>query len=130
MVQEEICQPLDISDLYFGVPQTAEARIAMIGGARLPLMYLPPFFLIRRVIPNAIEPGPKWNDRRLWSAILPAGNMVTTARSLARHYAAMIGDGVDGVRLLSPERVKIASTLQTDGRDAVFLGSRIRKGMG
>jgi CubicO group peptidase (beta-lactamase class C family) len=130
MVQSDICQPLDISDMYFGAPQAAETRIAMIGGGRLPLMYLPPFFLIRRVIPNAIEPGPKWNNHNLWSAVVPAGNMVTSARSLARHYAAMIGDGVDGVRLLSPARVKIASTLQTDKPDRVFLGSRIRKGMG
>ncbi|MEO8608213.1 MAG: serine hydrolase domain-containing protein [Chloroflexota bacterium] len=130
MVQEEICAPLGISDLYFGVPQNAESRIAMIGGSRLPLLYLPPIFLVKRIIPSAIEPGAKWNNRGLWSAVIPSGNMVTTARSLARHYASLVGEGVDGVRLLSPERMKIASTLQTDDRDQVFLGARIRKAMG
>lgn len=130
MVQEEICQPLGISEMYFGAPQAVQTRIATIGGNRLPLLYLPPFFLIKRVAPTPIEPGKRWNTPTLWSAVVPGGNMVTNARSLARHYAALMGDGVDGVRLLSPERVKIASALQTDGPDQVFLGGHIRKGLG
>jgi CubicO group peptidase (beta-lactamase class C family) len=130
LIQDEICKPLGISDMYFGAPESAQKRIAIIGGRRLPLLYLPPFFLIRRVAPTAIEPGPRWNTPTLWGAVIPAGNMVTTARSLARHYAALIGDGVDGVRLLSPERMKIATALQTDAGDQVFLGGHIRKALG
>ena len=43
---------------------------------------------------------------------LPAGNGVTNAASLAKMYAAMIGE-VDGVRLLKPETVERARTLRT-----------------
>ena len=43
---------------------------------------------------------------------LPAGNGVTNAASLAKMYAAMIGE-VDGVRILKPETVEKARTLRT-----------------
>ena len=41
----------------------------------------------------------------------------------------MIGDGVDGVRLLPPERVRLATALQTDAEDVV-LGFAPRKALG
>jgi CubicO group peptidase (beta-lactamase class C family) len=43
-----------------------------------------------------------------------------TARALARHYAALVGSGVDGVRLLPVDRVREATTLQPDGLDVVL----------
>ena len=52
------------------------------------------------------------NNRALRAAQLPAGNGVTNAASLAKMYAAMIGE-VDGVRLLKPETVERARTLRT-----------------
>jgi CubicO group peptidase (beta-lactamase class C family) len=130
MVQEDICQPLGISDLYFGLPRALESRVAVLGGSRVPWHFLPPFFLLKRVIPGSIAPGPLWNDPRIHQALIPAGNMITTARAMAKHYAALVGTGVDGVRLLSPERVKIVSALQTETPDQVFFGAPIRKGLG
>lgn len=47
------------------------------------------------------------------AAEIPAGNGVGNARSLARMYAACIGE-VDGVRLLRPETLEAARTPQTD----------------
>ena len=52
------------------------------------------------------------NNREGWAAELPAGNGVADAASLARMYAALIGE-VDGVRLLKPETVANARTLRT-----------------
>jgi len=46
------------------------------------------------------------------AAQVPAGNGVTNAASLAKMYAAMIGE-VDGVRLLKPQTVEHARTLRT-----------------
>jgi CubicO group peptidase (beta-lactamase class C family) len=43
---------------------------------------------------------------------VPAGNGIADAASLARMYAAMIGE-VDGVRILKPETVEAARTLRT-----------------
>jgi len=54
----------------------------------------------------------KMNNQATRAAELPAGNGVTDAASLARMYAAMIGE-VDGVRLLKPETVERARTLRT-----------------
>ena len=45
--------------------------------------------------------------------------MIATVRAVARHDAALIGDGVDGGRLLPPERVRIATALPTDAQDVV-----------
>ena len=52
------------------------------------------------------------NNREARAAEVPAGNGVTDAASLARMYAAMIGE-VDGVRLLKPETIEKARTLRT-----------------
>ena len=60
------------------------------------------------------------NSREYHAAEIPAGNGITDARSLARMYASLIGDGVDGVRLLSDETVARASAEQAYGRDEVL----------
>ncbi len=52
------------------------------------------------------------NNRELRAQQMPAGNGVADAASLAKMYAAMIGE-VDGVRLLKPETVERARTLRT-----------------
>ncbi len=59
---------------------------------------------------NALIEG--MNNREGRAAELPAGNGVADAASLARMYAALIGE-VDGVRLLKPETVEAARTLRT-----------------
>jgi CubicO group peptidase (beta-lactamase class C family) len=60
-------------------------------------------------------------NRREWRAAeIPAANGHGNARALARVYAAIAGGGqVDGVRLLSAEAVKQATTTQFDGVDTV-----------
>ncbi|TCC65852.1 class A beta-lactamase-related serine hydrolase [Kribbella pittospori] len=52
-------------------------------------------------------------QRAYRAAEIPAGNMLTDARSLARMYAATVSD-VDGVRLLDPATIKRATEIQTD----------------
>ena len=53
-----------------------------------------------------------FNRRDVHAAEIPAANGITNARTLARIYAATIGD-VDGVRLLKPETVERARTKVT-----------------
>jgi CubicO group peptidase (beta-lactamase class C family) len=50
---------------------------------------------------------------------MPSSNGVGDARSLARFYAALIGE-VDGVRLLGPQQLASACQLQVRGADAVI----------
>jgi CubicO group peptidase (beta-lactamase class C family) len=42
----------------------------------------------------------------------PASNGVMNARAVARHYAALLPGGVDGVELLPPERIRKATSWQ------------------
>ncbi len=53
------------------------------------------------------------NLRAYRAAEIPAANMLTDARSVARMYAATVSD-VDGVRLLDPATVERAIAVQTD----------------
>ncbi|MFJ2025692.1 serine hydrolase domain-containing protein [Streptomyces sp. NPDC087897] len=54
------------------------------------------------------------------AAELPSSNGVGTAHSLARMYAALISE-VDGVRLLTPETLALATKEQAYGRDQVMV---------
>ena len=56
--------------------------------------------------------GGPFNDPALISVDIGASNLITDARSLARMYAATVGE-VDGIRLLRPETVETARHVQT-----------------
>jgi CubicO group peptidase (beta-lactamase class C family) len=57
----------------------------------------------------------------VYAAELPAGNGITNARSLARLYAACVGE-VDGRRLLSEAAIDRARAEQVRGPDGVTIG--------
>jgi len=123
---EEIAAPLGL-DFWIGLPAEQEPRVAphfsptpglstdqitaFIAGmgidteTRLAQVVLTSF----RHTNDLIE---TMNNREARAAEVPAGNGVTDAKSLARMYAAMIGE-VDGVRLLKPETIEKARTLRT-----------------
>ncbi len=62
-----------------------------------------------------------WNSEEVVRAIIPAANGQFTARSLARMYAMLAGGGeLDGVRVLSEERVREISQVQSTARDRVL----------
>ncbi|MEV6122503.1 serine hydrolase domain-containing protein [Streptomyces sp. NPDC052077] len=65
--------------------------------------------------PAAID----FDSPEVQAAELPSSNGIGTARSLARMYAATIGE-VDGVRLLTPATLASATAEQAVGRDRVM----------
>ncbi len=68
------------------------------------------------------------NSRAVHAAELPAGGGIATARSLARLAGALVGE-VDGVRLLSPQTIRAATAVQSDGPDRVrFVATRFGLG--
>ena len=69
-----------------------------------------------------------WNSRAMRAAELPSSNGIGDARSLARLYAACVGD-VDGIRLLSDETVAKATELRSTGVDLV-VGQELCFGLG
>ena len=139
---DEVAGPLGL-DFWIGLPESEESRVATMIGIELQDTAIDdqaqtedrrtlleaardPDSLLNR--PSTTEPV-DMNTRAFRAAEIPAGNGVTDARSLARMYASLIGDGVDGIRLLNDETMARASAEATDGRDEV-MRIRTRFGLG
>ncbi|MFF4743817.1 serine hydrolase domain-containing protein [Streptomyces sp. NPDC001268] len=140
---EEIARPLGL-DFWIGVPGDEAHRLGRIGrieepptasGGGLKLRpkrsvaeaYRDPDSLTRRAF-GAIDPMPDENDPAYRAAELPASNGVSTARALARFYAATIG-AVDGHRLFAPATLTLARTEESTGPDRVLVvGTRFGLG--
>ncbi len=125
---DEIAKPLDL-ELWIGLPASQEHRVAphfsdrpqltleqwkqLMAGFGIDINSRMSQAMIHGIIGTgeAIE---MMNQREGHAAEIPAGNMIGNAASLARMYAATIGE-VDGVRLLKPETMERARKVQTDG---------------
>jgi CubicO group peptidase (beta-lactamase class C family) len=121
LVQEEICQPLGIDDLYFGIPDAVEPRVARleddlsITSAPPP----PPDSIAARAIPASLGPlSALMNRPDVRRAAVPAGGGIMTARALARHYAGLIGP-VGGERLLPAARLRLVTAPEPEEVDLV-----------
>ena len=133
---EEVAGPLDL-EFWIGLPEREEHRVTrvesidprfdpmgdpesmteaqrnMIAASQVPDSLLT---LAMSILPPETDP----NSRAFRAHEQPAGNGITTARSLARMYASLIGEGVDGIRILDEQIVKRASTEQASGMDMVM----------
>jgi CubicO group peptidase (beta-lactamase class C family) len=111
-------------ELFFGVPVGALDRVARFeddpAGAAM-FASLPPDFPLFKAGPRALFPNAAYaNNVELTTSDIPSGGVVT-ARSMARMYAALL-DEVDGVRLVSPDRLREISSLATSGNDEMTGG--------
>jgi CubicO group peptidase (beta-lactamase class C family) len=61
-----------------------------------------------------------WNRPELWAAEVPAANGIANAGSVARMYAATVGE-VDGIRLLGPDTLANAIEVRSTGPDQVLI---------
>jgi CubicO group peptidase (beta-lactamase class C family) len=127
-VAEEIAAPLGLDGLFFGVPATEISRVATLGDAPELLVAAAPS-PVSNIAPEGSLSAAEMNRPEARQAVLPAYGLCANARSLAKVYAALIGEGVDGVRLLPPERVAQASALQVDAVNASS-GEPLRFGLG
>ncbi|MFJ1750067.1 serine hydrolase domain-containing protein [Streptomyces sp. NPDC088116] len=134
-IAEEIARPLGL-DFWVGLPEEEAHRVGRIGpveelpsagGGELKLRpkrsvteaYQNPESLTRRAF-GVIDPLPDENDPAYRAAELPASGGISTARALARVYAAMIGP-VDGHRLFAPATLTLARTEESAGPDRVLV---------
>ncbi|WEB43627.1 beta-lactamase family protein [Streptomyces yunnanensis] len=143
---DEIAAPLGL-DFFIGLPASERARVSQMvyQQPEIDLTTLPtesvPEELREQVAawrdPNSFsnkayqvtEPAAiDFNSPEVQAAELPASNGISTARGLARMYAAVIGE-VDGVHLLTPETLTSAAKEQASGRDQVLVApSRFSSG--
>jgi CubicO group peptidase (beta-lactamase class C family) len=139
LVQTEIAKPLGLDGLFIGAPnkelgraatllfpdttkrlsQTQAGQYLEVGISRfsqlLRIMGMDSDLnsIFDALAPRGISDFDFGSPESLRVAI-PAGNGLFTARSLAKMYALLGNDGeLDGVRLISPQTVAQASTLQT-----------------
>ena len=127
---EEIAGPLELDGMYIGTPPDQHHRIAphVTSGD------------IDDLDQDAEYDARLPHDAIIWKALAPRGRLVDffaspqgmsscipsisgafTARSLAKLYAALERRGeVDGVRILQPESVETATTVQNDRHDLVI----------
>jgi CubicO group peptidase (beta-lactamase class C family) len=128
---EQVARPLKLSS-WIGLPAEQEPRVAHLEPALPPPPDIDPKMLAMfnafmgpdSITARAIKMGGAlpfelvtsgdggFNARIARAAEFPAANMVTDARSIARMYAATIGE-IDGIRLLKPETLAAATTVQT-----------------
>lgn len=112
-VREEICAPLGIDNLFLGIPDGVEPRIAQLTNLPPPAPGTPPPGPLRMgAIPLQVgvveEVFGRPDVRR---ACIPGAGGIMNARSEARFFAMLANGGqLGGVRLLSEERVRSFST--------------------
>lgn len=125
-LREEVAGPLGVADeLFFAIPRSEQGRLARLedltGGQDTPdKMFdgLPADSPLLKLGPAECTSASYGNRADVRSASIPAGGTVT-ARAVARMYAALLGE-VDGVRLISPERLREVSAVAASGVDQVF----------
>jgi CubicO group peptidase (beta-lactamase class C family) len=116
-VREELLQPLGITDMYFGLPESEDYRLAKLSGGEIPESGAvvaralgldddwPLFFkgMPREVHPSAVV----FNEEIARRTVHPGAGVITNARSMAAHFALLANKGsFNGVRLLSAECVE------------------------
>jgi CubicO group peptidase (beta-lactamase class C family) len=127
LLREEVGGPLGVADeLWFGMPASEHHRLAPLeeepGAAEMAaqmMASMPPDLPMFKAAPPELFPNAAFGNRAdTLAADIPAGGK-TSARAIARMYAALLGE-VDGVRLVPPERLAEATAVSSSGVDEVF----------
>jgi len=127
---DEVATPLGL-DFWIGLPESEEARVApLIPGdpptdpaeiAQMLQVAGPGTLGFRALFMNgaliALGEDSPFNTRQVHATEMPAANGITNAGSLARMYAACIGE-VDGVRLFGVDTMELARRERSRGLDA------------
>ena len=123
---DEVSGPLGVGDeIYFGMPKSEQHRLATLEdapadpAAMAAMAAMPQDLPMFKAAPMALMPTAYMGNREdILAADIPAGGK-TSARAMARMYAALVGE-VDGLRLVSPERMRDATSIAISGMDEVF----------
>jgi CubicO group peptidase (beta-lactamase class C family) len=126
-LRDEVTGPLH-ADFFIGVPEAADGRAAEVLPPPPPgeptiwdTLLADPESVSGRAFLNPPRAPDLVNTRAWRAAEIPAANGHTSARGVARVYAALARGGeLDGVRLLEPATIDRAIEEQSRGRDAVL----------
>lgn len=116
----DIAAPLGVEDdLHFGVPARFLSRVARQGPEGAAPQRPEPGSPQDRAVPMGVQPTAAFANRAdVLRADIPAQGTMT-ARAAARMYAALLGH-LDGVRLVSPQRLHMMAATAFSGVDQVM----------
>lgn len=111
MMNEEICDPLNLTGMFVGLPESEDHRVAVLDEIFPPDYKAPsPDDRTPAGVTPLMRPLHAWMNTIMGRrACVPASNGIMNTRSIARHYAALLPGGVDGVQLLPAERIRLAT---------------------
>jgi len=123
---DEVSGPLGVGkELYFGMPRSEQQRLARLEdapadpAAMAAMASMPQDLPMFKAGPMSLMPTAELGNRAdILAADIPAGGK-TSARAIARMYASLLGK-VDGIRLISPERLREVTAVAMSGTDEVF----------
>jgi len=133
VIAEDIAAPLGMaSEMHVGIPDGVEQRLAtlieMETNPELEALIPPDHDFFKAMPPDSDF---TFNDMRVRKACIPSANGHFSARALARMYGALANGGeIDGVRLVSKERIASMQKILTEAPDRVILDMPIPKGVG
>ena len=129
---EEVAAPLGL-DFWIGLPEAEEPRVSRLEQAPPPTDPEALAMMMQIAGPGTMGfnalfmsgvmmagPADPFNSRAVHATEMPAANGITTARSLARMYAATVGE-VDGVRLIADDTVIAARAEAVNGPDTCLV---------
>jgi CubicO group peptidase (beta-lactamase class C family) len=127
LLRDDVTGPLR-ADFFIGVPEEVDGRAAEVLPPPPPgeptiwdTLLADPESVSGRTFLNPPRPLGLVNTRAWRAAEIPAANGHTSARGVARIYAALARGGeLDGVHLLTPATIERAIEEQSRGRDAVL----------
>jgi len=130
---EEVAGPLGVGhELYFGMPRAEQHRLAVLEDAQVAdagaFARMPPDLPMFKAGPMSLMPTAELGNRPdILAADIPAGGK-TSARAIARMYAALLGE-VNGTRLIPSARLREATAVAMSGTDEIF-GMPTKWGLG
>lgn len=118
VIREQVAGPLGLGEeLFLGTPAAVHPRLATPYDAPADPTGLPPADPVARRILPVEEPLPVLLNRpELRQAEVAAVNVSASARALAKHYAALVGE-VGGVRILGEGQLAAIYARQSDLAD-------------
>ncbi len=129
---EEVSDPLGL-EFWIGLPEAEEERVARLRNSPLPTDPAELDALMAMIAPGtngyralsldgriSMAGDNHFNSRAVHATEMPGANGITNARSLARMYAATIGE-VDGIRLFDHDTMNLARSQRVHGNDLTLL---------
>ena len=134
-VGQRIAEPLELEEMWVGIPESYDPRIAIIshcGTAMTPEDYeklglpVPPETEVNEEVLNT------FNTRDIRAVGVPGGGGIMSAAELALFYHCLIngGNAPDGTNIWRPETLEFAKQIRTKGLKDPLTGVPVSRGLG